>query len=322
MVVVDRVMPDGKKGTVYLDGYIKEILDFYYNAVHFHKTTAVLVFDGRSGMGKTTLSNQFGIYLDKDFSLKKIFFTPQEFLEGLADAKKGDYLCFDEAMMLSSRATMTKINQMIVAAMSMIRSKQIFVAFCINSIFDLDRNLAISRADILCHVYGNNLIDRGKYGAFFRSKEGQDKLKLLYLMGRKFYDYSKPRANFVASFTKNFVVDEKEYEEKKQIGVNSYLEGDNSASTKKKDITIYRLLSTLRTLGYNNTQIAELAALSDRHVGYLLAKHGLEMVVPPPSPVKRSDTEKRRAYLTYKEVVKNNKPEVASNTKKILPTMQ
>jgi hypothetical protein len=227
-----RYLPrEEAKRPLYIDGRLFELLKGFKNAVERHDTSVVLIIDGRSGMGKTTLSNQIGIALDKNYNLNKIHYSPKTFLEGgegkigLANAKQGDFILFDEAMLISNRSVLSQINRMIILAMSMIRSKRIYVCFCVNSLFDLDRNLAISRADSLFHVYGQSLIARGRFTTFFRGKDGIDRLKQLYLLGKKYYNYNQPRANFLGRFTKEFVIDEIEYERQKQIGINSFLKG-------------------------------------------------------------------------------------------------
>ncbi len=233
MVKIKLKFPENKVKELYLDGYEREILDGFKLAVRKYNTSVVCIVDGRSGMGKTTKAMQQGIYLDPNFNLKKVFFDPKTFLEGLANAKPGDFILFDEAMLISSRASLSEMNRMIIIAMSMIRSKKIFVYFCVNSIFDIDRNLVLSRADCLFHIYGQSLIDRGRFSAFFKSKgDGIDRLKDLYLNGKKYYSYSRPKANFIGSFTKEFVVNEPEYERLKQIGVNNFLRGTEPQLTR------------------------------------------------------------------------------------------
>tara|TARA_R100001244_G_scaffold33993_1_gene31569 strand:- start:14 stop:802 length:789 start_codon:yes stop_codon:yes gene_type:complete len=219
---------------VYYDKYLLDNLGGFKKAVLNKNTSFVMVIDGRSGMGKTTLANQLGHFFDDNYCLDKIFWEPRKFLEGLEKARKGDFLLFDEAMILSSRSAMSEVNRMVVMAMSMIRSKQLFICFCVNSIFDLDRNLALSRADFLLHVYGDNLGDRGNFTAFFRARGDIDRIKSLYLRGKKYYSYSQPRANFFGSFGKRFIVDENEYEKRKQAGVNSFLKGDSSLGKREK----------------------------------------------------------------------------------------
>ena len=232
MTKIARKFPDGRVRGLTLNHKLLDLLKGFKNAVENHSTSVVLVIDGRSGLGKSTLSNQVGLYLDKNFGIDNIYYEPEEFLEGLAHAKPLSYICFDEAMLLSSRSAMSQINKMVVLAMSMIRSKQLYVCFCVNSIFDLDKNLAISRADVLLHVYGQTLIDRGNFCAFFKGRDGWDRLKDLYLNGKRYYNYNKPKSNFLGSFTKEFVVDEKIYEERKQVGVNKFLLGAKSEVTR------------------------------------------------------------------------------------------
>lgn len=243
---------------VYMDGYLKQILESFKHAVQKKKTSTVLVVDGRSGMGKTTLSIQVAKFLDEQFCLEQIHFSPEQFLAGLAEARPYSCHIFDEAMILTSRSSMTTINKMIVQAMSMIRSKNLFIIFNINSIFDLDKNLALSRADLLLHVYGDNLVDRGNFAAFFKAKKQEDRLKMLYLMGKKFYSYSKPKANFYGRFYSNFIINEEEYEKKKQAGVNAFLKGETTPLGKHAR-TEARLLKYLHEdLGHTPQKIAEI----------------------------------------------------------------
>ncbi len=248
---------------------LTEILDIFKNGIYNKNLSIVIVTDGRSGTGKTTLSMQEGLYCDPTFSLAKVFFTPDDFLKGLEKAKKGDVLIFDEAMLISSRASMSQINKMIIIAMSMIRSKNIIVIFNINSIFDLDKNLALYRCDLLLHVYSEGLGNRGRFMAFFKASDNRDRIKELYLYGKKYYSYSKPKSNFNTRFSKHFVVDEKEYERKKQIGVNQFLKyGASSLNLLNKDKMsrneYIRWLRNNTKLTYN--AIAEIGGLSARQV--------------------------------------------------------
>ena len=224
----------------------------------------------------TCLANQLGIYLDPKFNLEKILYTPQEFMEALAVAKKGDFLLFDEAMLLSNRSAMSSINKMIIQAMSMIRSKNIYVCFCVNSIFDLDKNLSLHRADILFHVYGDNLIDRGKYAAFFKVKAGEDRLKKLYLFGKKWYSYSQPKANFISRFVNEFVVDEEEYEKRKQIGVNKFLQGvekKEGVREKKHKVWVSNLIEYIIEQGWmKSKEIAKVTGISERELAIFRAE--------------------------------------------------
>ncbi len=248
---------------------LTEILDLFKKAIHTKNLSIVIVNDGRSGVGKTTLSFQEGLYCSESFSLDNVFFTPDDFLKGLEKATKGDVLIFDEAMLISSRASMSQVNKMIIIAMSMIRSKNIIVIFNINSIFDLDKNLALYRCDLLLHVYAESLGKRGRFMAFFKAGDDRDRIKELYLYGKKYYSYTKPRSNFYATFPSHFVVEEKEYEKKKQIGVTQFLKyGASSLNILNKDKMLRN--EYIRWIR-NNTKltfpmIAEIGGLSTRQI--------------------------------------------------------
>jgi len=250
-----------------------EILDGFKWAIHFKKQSAVIIVDGRSGMGKTTLSFQMGRYMSENFSLDKVFFTPEQFLKGLSEAKKGDVLIFDEAMLLSSRAALSAINKMIVIAMSMIRSKNLLIIFNVNSVFDLDRNLALSRADLLLNCYGDSLTDKGKFLAFFKGGDGNDRIKNLYINGKKYYSYAKPKANFYSVFSSNFVLDEEEYEKRKQVGVDKFLTGGKlDKETKDKKARDKAILELYEGKGYTQVQIAEVVGLGTKTVFNVIKK--------------------------------------------------
>jgi len=248
---------------------LRHLLDGFKWAINKKNQSAVMIVDGRSGMGKTTLSFQCANYMSPDFSIKDVYFDPQKFLDGLSNTEKGTRktLVFDEAMLLSSRAALSAMNRMIVVAMSMIRSKNVFIIFNVNSIFDLDRNLALSRADLLLHCYGDSLTDKGRFLSFFKGADGMDRIKDLYINGKKFYSYGKPDANFYSVFSAYFVLDEIEYEKVKQENINKYLSGSQSKMGNKDKIARDKSVKALYDTGnFTQDQIAELTGLSPRTI--------------------------------------------------------
>ena len=253
---------------------LRELLDGFKWAIHNKKQSAVVIVDGRSGMGKTTISFQMAKYMSESFNLDYVHFTPEAFLEALTKTNKGDTIVFDEAMLLSSRSALSAINKMIVIAMSMIRSKNLFIIFNVNSIFDLDKNLALSRADLLLNCYGDSLTDKGKFIAFFKGADGRDRIKELYINGKKFYSYTNPKGNFFTTFSSEFVVDEDEYEEKKQIGVNTFLKGSKTAlSEKNKNARDRLVLHMYNITGLTQEQIAEIANIDRGTVADILKRY-------------------------------------------------
>jgi hypothetical protein len=236
------VLVKPKEREYYMSKKLKENLDIYKEVVYRKNTSVVGIIDGRSGEGKTTLSFQVACYLFPEFNLKNVAFTPEQFIEALQKAKKGEVIIFDEAMIISNRAAMSSLNRAVVYMLSVIRSKQIFVILNINSVFDLDRNLALHRADFLLHVYseGGKLGHRGRYAVFPKAK---NKLLHLYILGKKYYSYSKPRAVFIDRFSSYFVLDEEEYEKEKISAINDFykskdMEKGGAKAQKQRDILI------------------------------------------------------------------------------------
>lgn len=252
---------------------LRDMLKGFKWAIRKKNTSVVMIIDGRSGMGKSTLSFQVGKYCSGNFNLANVYFNPEQFLEGLRNAEPYSVHIFDEAMLLSNRSAMSQINRAAIQAMSMIRSKNIIVIFCINSLFDMDRNLVLSRADVLLHVYGDSLTDRGRFMAFFKGQDGIDKLKLLYFFGKKFYDYSKPKSNFNTTFSSKFVLDEGEdaYERKKQEGVNEFLiGGDRMTSNKIRDSRDNLIRYLIKEKGFNIDELAEISKVTTRTIYNIL----------------------------------------------------
>lgn len=191
--------------------------------------------DGRVGSGKTTLALQLAKVLDPTFNLSRVAFTPEQFLEILKTANKGEAVFFDEAYVISSRFAMSEFNKKVNSIMTQIRSKNLYIFFALPSIFDLDRTLALYRIDCLFHVYKHPSGSKGHYSVFF-----QDKVKDLYINGKKYYTYGRPKANYNSNFSNCFILDEKDYETKKQNAIVKISIGDKRTNKWKnqRDVLI------------------------------------------------------------------------------------
>lgn len=184
-------------------------------AVMKHNQSVVLITDGNSGVGKTTLSFQQALFLDPNFNLDKVAWSVDKFIDLIQNANKGECIVFDEAMIISGRSAMSLFNKRVTIALSQIRSRNIYIIFNINSIFDLDKNVGIFRANALFHVYqAKGKVDGQRRVLGFN----RDRIKKLYHHGKKYYNYMIPKANFFTTFTRYFPFDEQEYERRKRDG--------------------------------------------------------------------------------------------------------
>jgi hypothetical protein len=198
-----------------MDGYLKKNFDVARRIVKAD-WDMVFLYDGYEGTGKSVKALQDAYYCDQSFNLDRITFNPSEFKKAILAASKYQAVAYDEAYTgLSSRSTMGTINRALVSMLAEIRQKNLFVFVVMPTFFDLDKYVALWRSRALIHVYTAGQFERG-YFAFYNI----DKKKELYILGKKFYSYSKPRFDFNGRFTNHYVVNEKEYREKKYKALN------------------------------------------------------------------------------------------------------
>ena len=175
--------------------------------------------------------------LDKDFNLDKVAMTPEEFTRAVINAKKGDCIVYDEGFTgLSSRASLSEINRLMVGLLMEMRQKNLFIIIVMPTIFLLDRYVVLFRAKGLFHIYTK----QGKRGrwTYFNNKNK----KLLYILGKKLISYANPKSKFRGRFLNQYTINEEEYRKKKSRAL-----ADKSRSTKvesfkyQRDILIYIL---------------------------------------------------------------------------------
>lgn len=175
----------------------------------------LIIIDGRVSEGKTTIATQIAKYLNPNFSLLTVTFNTPQLLKSLNVAKRGDVIIHDEAIDINSRSAMSKWNKEVMKIMAKIRSKNLFIIFNLPSVFDIDRSMALHRASMLIHCYSPSFGKKGYFKAYF-----QKEIKLLYILGKKYYSYAKPYPNFQGTFSSCFCLPEKEYERKKQGSIH------------------------------------------------------------------------------------------------------
>ena len=260
-------------------------LNNYVKGVMNKNTSAVFLCDGRSGLGKTTISFQTSCHLANEiakykskkqnqivepkFDLDSVCWTPDVFIGKLKKATCGDIIIMDESMILSNRSAMSHFNKAVVIMMSLIRSKQIFVIFNVNSIFDLDKNLVLHRADMLLHLYAEDdrFASRGRY-LVIPSAHG--KLKNLYITGKKYYNYSKARIAFRDKYTKFFPFDEKEYEKRKQDAIQQYFMDEKPTHLKATYSRDNLVKYLYHKCGETSEKISEIGGVSSRTIQRIL----------------------------------------------------
>jgi len=246
MVVID-IEVNGEKKTVYMDNKLKHQLDTKLNPrINKKDFDWVWIVDGSEGSGKSTFAQQIAKVLDPTFCIERMCMTPNEFTKAILKANKGQCVIFDEAFTgLSSRASLTEINKLLVSLMMEMRQKNLIVIVVMPTIFLLDKYVALFRSRGLFHVYLKN----GRRGQwiYFNNK----KKKLLYLLGKKLYDYSKPRSGFRGRFLDQYTIDEAEYRKKKGWALMNKSRGTKAEVYKDQRDTLFWILYKKLKINYS-----------------------------------------------------------------------
>ncbi len=196
----------------FVDNVLKTELDRIKDVVTKKDRDFVLVVDGEEGCGKSVLAMQIGKYLDPNLSLDNITFNATQFIKKLKNSKKFTCVILDEAFSAaSSRGALSEVNKSMIGVATEMRQKNLFIIINLPTFFDLDRYFALWRCRALIHVYFDKKGSRGQYVIFPKSSK-----KYLYLTGKKYYNYSKPKSPLPACrFNNYYPVDEYEYRLKK-----------------------------------------------------------------------------------------------------------
>jgi hypothetical protein len=190
----------------YMDKVLIENLTYIKNDVLKHDYDGFIVVDGKEGDGKSVLAGQIARFFDPTYNIERCAFNEKQFMNASKNAGEFKAVVFDETMgYLSSRGAMSEFNRTLIKVFSEMRSKHLFVVICIPSFFELDKYPAIHRSIGLIHI-----TKRGSYSVY-----NYEKKKLLYVYGKKFYEY-KISPNFHGTFSKYFPLDKYEYEIKKR----------------------------------------------------------------------------------------------------------
>ncbi|KKK92443.1 hypothetical protein LCGC14_2702870 [marine sediment metagenome] len=197
-----------------IDNLLKPEIKKIKNAVTKRDRDYVMVIDGEEGSGKSVLAQQIAKSLDSRFNIDNICFNADQFIARLKGSPKNSCIILDEAYSsANSRASLTEVNRSLIGVATEMRQRNLYVIIVIPSFFDLDKYFALWRCRSLIHVYFANDGSRGRYLLFPKTSK-----KYLYLMGKKFYDYSKPKSPYPpCSFTNTYTVDEQEYRSRKAL---------------------------------------------------------------------------------------------------------
>ncbi len=237
-----------------MDGILEQNLNLMKKSVLRRDEDCFIIVDGRERGGKSTLAAQIAKYLDPTYDITRCCFTADQFYQAVKHATKGQAVVFDETMgYLASRSALSKFNKTLIKLMSEMGFKNLFVIMCIPSYFELDKYAAIHRSTCLIHIYKDMKTGKkGRYVFFDNTKK-----RIMYLKGKKTYDYHVIAGNFFGVFTKYFPLDMETYTAKKKTAV-FYEEatiGKKEMRFKKQRDALFVILTDM---GISQTKISEM----------------------------------------------------------------
>jgi hypothetical protein len=210
------VMVQGKER--YMDGYLVSNLEGLKAMVENNFDGLIYVF-GSEGSGKTTLTAQMAAYCDPDFTLNRMCWTAEQFMDLVLKAPKKSAIVFDEAYLtFTNQSSIGRFQKTIISMLTMIRKKNLFLFIVSPTIFDMSKYLVIHRARAAVRVYHKGL-ERGYFEVYGESKKLE-----LYVKGRRDNNLSVTSPDFRGRFGKWQVYDQEAYEDRKDAAIASLRE--------------------------------------------------------------------------------------------------
>ena len=236
----------------YMDDKLQKNLDEKVTkALHQQDEDYVLVVDGYEGTGKSVMAMQVGKYVDPSLNLDRICFTPDEFRKAVVKATKGQCVIFDEAYRgFGASSALSEVNRILKSQMIEMRQKNLFVIIVLPTFYILEKYVAIWRTKCLIHVFKSK--GRKGYWRLFNKRKKQ----MLYLnpIGKRYFTYGHVRTGFKGRFYNIYVVNEKEYRDKK---ADSFKKGYKITRNEKYMLQRDRLLYGM--YNKNGLTLSELA---------------------------------------------------------------
>ncbi len=235
----------------YMDGYIKENLDVMAERiVDDMQFVGVISGKGTVRNGKSTFAQHQGYYfthkvnqlhkLKNKFKMENVVFKADDLIEKAFSLPKYSVLILDEGDDLTAQYY-SKLAIKLRRFFRKCGQLNLFFLLLIPDFFELPRAYAVTRSTYLINVMFMGKFERG----FFEFYSGEKKRELYY-KGRRYGDYNCVKANFKGRFPKPYLVDEKEYREKKRRDMMDD-EGEESTPIIRKEIQLkaFKMLKKL-----------------------------------------------------------------------------
>lgn len=265
---------DSKGRVYYIDGYLKSVLDIAKQRIQKLGKDVVIILDGMPGSGKSTQAACIASYFDEDFSYDQIHFSPEGFENGLLNGRDYAPEIFDEAgTSMRAKDWYNFINKRLTIVMEMIRYKHKPIIIVAPSVFSLDKDLILQRANMLLHCFSHR-------EHFFYNYYSKGRLKHIIIKGLRDRNYKHSSPYFRGHGFKVFGhLDYKVYEAYKKQEIAKYLGKDNKNNkiVERKnavDKTLMHAAKKLKEKGYSLREIGQFLQKDHSTISDWLVKQG------------------------------------------------
>jgi len=243
-------------------------IELQKNLLHLRKAVrekdfdGIYTIDGMEGSGKSTLALQTMKILHPSLSPEDVVFTGDQFLKKVEEAKPKTGIIWDEAgSAAGTTEAMNKLQNIIRKKLQVIREKNLFICMVIPYFFGLQTYFAVSRTRFLIHVYTKGF-NRGFY-SFYNYREKRE----LYFKGKKMYWQYVVRPQFKGNFTSGYVIDEKEYRDRKrELSQEAAAEEETWQTKRNRYIFNLKELATARKIWIKHREYGEIFELAQNTI--------------------------------------------------------
>jgi hypothetical protein len=227
----------------YYDGYLVQNLELLKKAVK-KKWDGVIYVGGYEGDGKSEMAEQMAFFFDHDYDISRCVFTPEQFMSAVDEAEPFQAIVYDEAQDAFESTNRDSLAKAVKSKMTRIRKKQLFILIVAPDFWRINKYLFIHRSRAFIRVYAEEL-ERGYFAFYNRQRKHK-----LYIEGKRKEELCVP-PNFVGRYTHWRVLDEAEYEAKKDKATESINKDESKPQISTKDQVTYTM-KVLNWLAKNN----------------------------------------------------------------------
>lgn len=247
-----------------IDNNLYEILKLYRERIKRNRDV-LIICDGYEGDGKSTLMKGvcyvLSELLDREFTVENIFFNLKDMIEFATTTEK-KIIMWDEAVLGGLRQQwQNKMQLKLIQLLNIARKKQHVFVFNIPRMKRLSEDL-LDRAIGLLHVYSEDEIKVGTFAYYKKDSfinmydKFKSSRKMLY---RQYYDFIGRFPNYSDKYP---VIDEIEYERKKDKAIMSLVEEEENKTAEKYKEEVKLLKMKIADLPIPQRKLAKMLGVS------------------------------------------------------------